>query len=293
MGRHKRIKKIDPFYQGKGRESTTDASKKSATSKGKPRPRLRKHEQKDDLRPKNINEQEKMSQRFKLFAESIKEAKKHKLSEGKKKQRNKYKVSTPNQKLKPEDRGESGMEEITFTPKSWESEERFIRRMDKETYEVFDGVKMVEKLEQGMETVPELQESTKDKRDKKKERLVRKKEKVKAKKMKKVHDALEKEVYIDRVKFGEVVMEPPNIRAKPRKASGITKPRQKMLLLNKILEKSSKPVVKTQKKTSNRTKASKKRKHMSVAEKRIFDKSQASAIQAYRDVKKAKRTQNT
>ncbi|KAM4692425.1 coiled-coil domain-containing protein 137 [Rhinophrynus dorsalis] len=98
------------------------------------------------------------------------------------------------------------------------------------------------------------------------DKILRKKEMIK-------ETRLEKDIFQDTVKFGEVAMEPPSLTAKPRKSGTQTKPGEKQLLLKKLFNKESGPS---------------KPPAMSLARKRLIEEERERVIQAYRELKKQK-----
>lgn len=93
----------------------------------------------------------------------------------------------------------------------------------------------------------------------------------------------------DDVRFGEVVMEPPTLTAKPRKASKTTKGSKPLLLHSLISQKKeadSDTNSQTEKSRDSGLPKSKKRKNMSAAEQEKADKERERAIMAYRLMRK-------
>ncbi|XP_070580114.1 coiled-coil domain-containing protein 137-like [Ptychodera flava] len=298
MGRHNKVKKIDPFYKGVGRRNQPQKNS-----------RLLRLERKKvfNLKPENFDEQEKVSSRFQLFLDKM-NAVEQQISSGKR-SKNKFVHVDFTRHLKPEDKGAPAVEPMKFEQKPGESERRFIHRMNRVTYQIVEESKMVAKLDTEPDPVDEFEEEQKGKSEKKKgicetkkgtsekkkERLNKMIEKKKEKKQKKMADILEKEIFKDHVKFGEVVMQPPSLKAKPRKGADTAKAGQKSLILKTMLDKSNDKSLQDQNAKRKKSKKgmkvpkTKKRKHMSVAEKRQFDKAQTLAIQAYRQAKAEKR----
>lgn len=93
----------------------------------------------------------------------------------------------------------------------------------------------------------------------------------------------------DSVRFGDVVMQPPSLTAKPRKAAQTTE-KSKTLLLHSLVsqEKDTKSDANAQTKTSvsSGLPKTKKRKHMSALEQDKADKERERAIMAYRLMRK-------
>ncbi|KAL5018034.1 hypothetical protein ScPMuIL_003756 [Solemya velum] len=172
-----------------------------------------------------------------------------------------------------------------FVQHKGENDKKFLSRVDKETQHVILKAQLEDQY--GVE-LHETKDGTTVKKakgmsDKKRERLKEHKER---RKMKKASHAIDKDMELkfkDEVKFGEVVMEPPVLTAKPRKAQKtdtFSKPGKKSLLLKEIIEKNS-----GNKREPGQTQ---KRKHMSFAQQRIMDAERQKAIEQYRNIKNKK-----
>ncbi|XP_029455093.1 coiled-coil domain-containing protein 137 [Rhinatrema bivittatum] len=161
-----------------------------------------------------------------------------------------------------------------FKRRKWESAHAYIERMERETRHVmFLTRNQVERAPEKEQTLEEKLQKTKSQRkknfDKKKlSKILRKKEDKK-------EMQLEKELFEDQVKFGEVAMQPPSFTAKPRKGVVKGKPGQKQLLLKSLLD-------------QNSSLGMKKPATASMARQRIIEEERARVIQAYRDLKKQK-----
>ncbi|XP_043940977.1 coiled-coil domain-containing protein 137 isoform X2 [Protopterus annectens] len=102
------------------------------------------------------------------------------------------------------------------------------------------------------------------------DRLLKKKNERKEKK-------LEKDIFTDHVKFGDVVKQPPSLTAKPRKGASKEKPGQKSLLLKSLFNAS--PGIKPR--------------ASSMARQRLMLEERARVVKAYRDLKKLKQKSQT
>ncbi|XP_022095602.1 coiled-coil domain-containing protein 137-like [Acanthaster planci] len=132
---------------------------------------------------------------------------------------------------------------------------------------------------------------------KRKERFAVLQQRIKGRDFEKTLDKEEKDFYKDHIEFGEVVSAPPVFSAKPRKGNVKTdKPGKRQLLLKSMLQQQSSESNQRREATKrpNRTEGTsqdhtaakmKKRKHMTNAEKRNFDRTRETAILAYRKAK--------
>ncbi|KAM4662024.1 coiled-coil domain-containing protein 137 [Discoglossus pictus] len=191
-------------------------------------------------------------------------------------------------KRKPEKQGSQNAELQTDIPvpkfkrKKRESVGAYLQRMEQETQHVMflsknqpDRVpeKDPETTEDGKEQKEKL---PKEKSQKKKEFDRRRQEKILKKKEEKRVNLMEKEMFEDRVKFGEVAMEPPSFTVKPRKSSAVTKPGEKQLLLKKLLDKDNAPA---------------KPPPTSLARQRLLEEERERVVHAYRELKKRQQEQ--
>ncbi|XP_063309504.1 coiled-coil domain-containing protein 137-like [Pelobates fuscus] len=116
-----------------------------------------------------------------------------------------------------------------------------------------------------------------EKSQKKKAFHMRKENKASKKKEENEVNRLEMDMFKDPVMFGEVVMEPPTLTAKPRKSITNSKPGTKSLLLKKLFAKEG-PSVKPP--------------PVSMARKRMIQEERERVIDAYRQMKKKKLQKN-
>ncbi|KAF7471381.1 hypothetical protein GHT09_017489 [Marmota monax] len=102
-------------------------------------------------------------------------------------------------------------------------------------------------------------------------------DKARQKKEARAADRLEQELLQDTVKFGEVVLQPPELTAKPRRSETRDQPCQKSLMLRKLLIPSnvSQPLT------------------ISLARQRIMQEERDRAVQAYRALKQQQQKQST
>ncbi|XP_036612113.1 coiled-coil domain-containing protein 137 [Trichosurus vulpecula] len=153
-----------------------------------------------------------------------------------------------------------------------ESEEAYVHRMEQEAQHV------IFLTENQVERAPEKEEASQQKKEKsqrKKEFQRRRLDKVRHQKEEKALAGLEKELFQDSVKFGEVVLQPPELTARPRKSTNSDKLGKKSLLLTSLLTPSnaSQPPA------------------VSLARQRIVAEERERVVQAYRELKKHKQRQ--
>ncbi|KAG7210452.1 hypothetical protein KM043_011980 [Ampulex compressa] len=201
-----------------------------------------------------------------------------------------------------------------FTQKPGESGNRFMYRVSKETHSFLSETAFEQKYNVQINRNPEtgkisglskrpkteLEEiemlKAKHKNIKKKKKkaedgpkmtkVQKRKEKLRMKKEEEEQDEIDEfKVFQDQVEFGEVAHEPPQLKARPKKADTKTsqKPGKKDLLLNSLFSENnninSDPTkVQTIKKTG-------KRKNLPVGERRQLEKQQSDVIAAYRRLK--------
>ncbi|KAG8438659.1 hypothetical protein GDO86_005012 [Hymenochirus boettgeri] len=160
-----------------------------------------------------------------------------------------------------------------FRRRKKESVRAYLNRMDQETKNVMFLTKI--QANRKPEAEPEnkfLNESIETKKSQKKKAFDRRRlEKILRKKEDKRKTLLENEIFQDKVKFGEVAMEPPVLSSKPRKGGSPTKAGEKQLLLKKLIGGRSSPVHPPA---------------MSMARKRIIEEERERVVKAYRDLKK-------
>nr|XP_039267391.1 coiled-coil domain-containing protein 137-like [Styela clava] len=133
----------------------------------------------------------------------------------------------------------------------------------------------MEKAKQEIQEFPEKEIDKKEKppppkKIKTKERLTKLKEKKNQAWLSKLEEKTEKDRWIDHVEFGEVVMRPPTITSKPRKAGEVKKPGQRDLL---FLKKGF---------------GTSKKSNLSLARTKALNDERERVIQAYRDIKRTK-----
>ncbi|KAI8494971.1 hypothetical protein Bbelb_275760 [Branchiostoma belcheri] len=214
MGKHKKIKAVDPFYFG-NRKQPQNRNTKVVNQAPK----------NTDVQevPRRLRELMQWKQQGGKGGRSKKGAAKTESTEQQKRKSIKVGASTDSfstQRVGPDEPVEGRpVEKVPdFTQKPWESEKRFVERMHMAT------------------------------------------------------------------QFGEVVSQPPELTARPRKAGTNNKPGKKTLLLNSLLSSKSKTA------STTSSKQSRKRKNKSAAEQRMLDAERERVIQAYRTAKKAKLT---
>ncbi|XP_028912772.1 coiled-coil domain-containing protein 137 isoform X2 [Ornithorhynchus anatinus] len=177
-------------------------------------------------------------------------------------------------KLEVEERGPAPAIPVPkFKQRKGESERQYISRMERETERVFFLTK--NQLDRQPETEDPEAGAEKDKSQRKKEFQRRRLEKARRRKEEKAEVQLEKELFQDPVKFGEVATQPPELTAKPRKSIGRDKPGQKQLLLKTLLAPGSRPQPPP----------------VSLARQRIVEEERARVVQAYRQLKKLRQGQ--
>ncbi|CAL8304025.1 unnamed protein product [Merluccius merluccius] len=177
---------------------------------------------------------------------------------------------------KPRTRKEESAEEDIPVPhfkrKKDESKKAYLGRMENETNHVLFLTK--NQVERKPELVEEKQEKpAKCKSEKKIEYNRARLQRLHQKKLTRQEKEMEKNMFIDKVKFGEVAMAPPTLSAKPRKAP-VKNALSKGLLLNSLLGHT----------VSSTAKAS-------MARKRIMEEERERVVEAYRHLKKQKQRQ--
>ncbi|XP_008047033.1 coiled-coil domain-containing protein 137 [Carlito syrichta] len=163
-----------------------------------------------------------------------------------------------------------GMEPDIAVPKfkQWKGEATgaYIQRMEQEAQHVLF-------LSKNQATrQPEAQAAPKKKSEGKKAFQKRRMDKIRRKKEEKAAERLEQELLQDTVKFGEVVLQPPELTAKPRRSISRDQPGKKSLMLRELLS----PCDVSQPLTT------------SLARQRIVEEERERAIKAYRALKKLK-----
>ncbi|XP_001379805.1 coiled-coil domain-containing protein 137 [Monodelphis domestica] len=238
--------------------------------KQSPTPQLiqaRKEKKKVDSKPKNLDDQE-IPFRLREIMKSRQEMKKH-IS---KKKRKEAQV-TFRQKFEKEAMGSlSDVPVPKFKQGKKESDKAYVHRMEQEAQHViFLSENQVERKPEKEETSQQKKEKSQRKKGFQRRRL----DKVRQQKEEKAIANLEKELFRDSVKFGEVVLQPPELTAKPRKSISSDKLGKKSLLLTSLLAPGSAPQPSA----------------VSLARQRIVAEERERVVQAYRELKKFKQQQ--
>ncbi|XP_062874987.1 coiled-coil domain-containing protein 137 [Trichomycterus rosablanca] len=156
-----------------------------------------------------------------------------------------------------------------FRRRKQESERAYLRRMSQETQHVFFLTK--NQVERQPEQEPKDKETKSKKQKSEKKKLVGKKrlQRLHKKKVGRQERNMEKDFFIDKMHFGEVVLAPPSLTAKPSTASVKFQRAPKSLLLNSVLEHTKVSAVKP-----------------SMARERIVKEEHERVVQAYRRLKR-------
>uniref|UniRef100_F7CEE4 Coiled-coil domain containing 137 n=1 Tax=Monodelphis domestica TaxID=13616 RepID=F7CEE4_MONDO len=226
-----------------------------------------KEKKKVDSKPKNLDDQE-IPFRLREIMKSRQEMKKH-IS---KKKRKEAQV-TFRQKFEKEAMGSlSDVPVPKFKQGKKESDKAYVHRMEQEAQHViFLSENQVERKPEKEETSQQKKEKSQRKKGFQRRRL----DKVRQQKEEKAIANLEKELFRDSVKFGEVVLQPPELTAKPRKSISSDKLGKKSLLLTSLLAPGSAPQPSA----------------VSLARQRIVAEERERVVQAYRELKKFKQQQ--
>ncbi|XP_072501409.1 coiled-coil domain-containing protein 137 [Notamacropus eugenii] len=249
----------------RGQKGRQKQAKQAPTPR--PGPERKEKKKKVNSKPKNLDDQE-IPFRLREIMKSRQEMKKC-IS---KKKRKAVQVAF-RQKFEKEAMGSlSDIPVPKFKQGKKESDEAYVHRMEQEAQHV---IFLSENQE---ERKPEKQEASQQKKEKsqrKKEFQRRRLVKVRRQKEEKAIAGLEKELFQDSVKFGEVVLQPPELTAKPRKSTDSDKLGKKSLLLTSLLTPSnaSQPPA------------------VSLARQRIVAEERERVVQAYRELKKHKQQQ--
>ncbi|KFO35707.1 Coiled-coil domain-containing protein 137 [Fukomys damarensis] len=168
-----------------------------------------------------------------------------------------------------------GLEPDIMVPKfkqgKGESDGAYIQRMEQETQHVL----FLSKNQTSRQ--PEVQEARKkEKSERKKAFQKRRLDKAQQKKKEKAVDRLEQELLRDTVKFGEVVLQPPELTAQPRSSTSRNQPGRKSLMLKMLLSPGA---------VSRQPQAT------SLARQRIVEEERKRAVQAYQALKKLQQQQ--
>nr|BAT46524.1 coiled-coil domain containing 137 [Tokudaia muenninki] len=158
-----------------------------------------------------------------------------------------------------------------FKQRKGESDVAYIQRMEQEAQHVLF-------LSKNQATrQPEVQAAPKKKSERKKAFQKRRLEKAQKKREARTVDRLEQELLKDTVRFGEVVLQPPELTVQPRRSTGRDVPGKKSLMLRTLLcPGGAAPAPAT-----------------SLARQRILGEERERAVQAYRALKKLHRQEVT
>lgn len=190
--------------------------------------------------------------------------------EMKKPQSKKKKKPVPENKQSPT--METDIPVPKFKQKKGESESSFVQRMEQETQRVLFLTK------NQLQREPEKEQPTQEKSQRKKKFQEKKLSKIQKQKEEKKAAMLEKDFFKDTVQFGEVVLQPPTLTAKPRKNVLIKKAGQKQLLLGTLLG-------------NGEALSMHKAVRTSLARQRIVQEERERVVEAYRTIKKRKQQQ--
>lgn len=172
-----------------------------------------------------------------------------------------------------------------------EKSKDFMKRVEVETRKVLHRHQLSQKFKMDLDAMEagEIKKHKKKMNEKQKERLLLKKHKKSEKKGRNVDEFNDFE---DKVKFGEVVNEPPSLTALPRKAvkeESVPRPGKKSLLLKEIIADNASMTPASVGSSSKREIGqSVKRKHMSMAQQSRMDRERENAILLYRQQKQRK-----
>ncbi|XP_004861136.2 LOW QUALITY PROTEIN: coiled-coil domain-containing protein 137 [Heterocephalus glaber] len=228
-----------------------------------PRPGQRgKEKKKVNCKPKNQDEQE-IPFRLREIMKSREEMKK---SLSFKKRKKEAQVAFRNTLEKEA----KGVEPDIMVPKfkqgKRESDGAYIQRMEQETQYVLFLSKNQTSRQPEVQAAPK-----KEKSERKKAFQKRRLDKARQKKEEKAVERLEQELLRDTVKFGEVVLQPPELTAQPRRSTSRNQPGRKSLMLKMLLSSGS---------VSQQCQAT------SLARQRIVEKERERVVQSYRALKK-------
>ncbi|XP_028675352.2 coiled-coil domain-containing protein 137 [Erpetoichthys calabaricus] len=250
MGKNRKIKAVDPFYQGPRKEQI-----------------LRKQETKTE-KVKVEDDFDRIPFRLREIMKS-QEKMKSKLIKKKKKLTGARDVVSKKGSVNKDLKLQTNIPVPHFQQRKNESEKAFVRRMNREVqHVVFLSKNQLDRAPE--KEVPEERGKSEKKKEHDRTRLNR----LFKKKEKRREQKAEKEMFSDNVHFGEVVMAPPSLTAKPRNSQTKTQGSTKGLLLSSLL--GSGPVS-----HADVTKPS-------LARQRIVQEERDRVVKAYRDLKKLK-----
>ncbi|XP_004639615.2 coiled-coil domain-containing protein 137 [Octodon degus] len=226
-----------------------------------------KEKKKVNCKPKNQDEQE-IPFRLREIMKSREEMKKP-LSF--KKRKKEAQVAFKNT-LEKEAKGvEPDIRVPKFKQRKGESDGAYIQRMEQETQHVLFLSKNQTSRQPEVQAAPK-----KEKSERKKAFQKRRLDKAQQKKEERAVDRLEQELLQDTVKFGEVVLQPPELTAQPRRSTSRSQPGKKSLMLKMLL---------------NPGRMSQKPQGASLARQRIVEEERERVVQAYRALKKLRQQQ--
>ncbi|XP_078427284.1 coiled-coil domain-containing protein 137-like [Cetorhinus maximus] len=259
MGKHRKVKDVDASRPGRRKEQQDRVLKKS------------------NMKPKNIDEQE--------IPYKVREIMRSKEKMMKQMHKRKRKPEKPEKK--PASMGSALHGDIPvpkFKRRKREPERAYIQRMEEETQHVMFMTKNQRTRCPELDNEEEEKASSvKAKSEKKKEFDKKRLGKFIRKKAERKEMKLEKEMFTDTVRFGEVVMQPPTLTAKPRKSQETNQPGQRQLLLKSLIQQSK--CASEKKKEGTRCSE---QFTMSMARQRMMLEERERVIKAYRTLKKQK-----
>uniref|UniRef100_H0X457 Coiled-coil domain containing 137 n=1 Tax=Otolemur garnettii TaxID=30611 RepID=H0X457_OTOGA len=157
-----------------------------------------------------------------------------------------------------------------FKQRKWESDRAYVQRMEQEAQHVLFLSKNQASRQPEAQVAPKKEKSERKKA--KQQFQKRRLDKIRQRKEEKAAERLEQELLQDRVKFGEVALQPPELTAKPRRSIGSDQPGKRFLMLRMLVS----PVDTPQPPTT------------SLARQRIMEVERERVVQAYRELKKQK-----
>ncbi|XP_055448227.1 coiled-coil domain-containing protein 137 [Psammomys obesus] len=267
MARQGRIARGSALIAGLGGSGRPQALRKQQ-SQGPSRPGQRSKEKKKvNCKPKNQDEQE-IPFRLREIMRSRQEMKKPLSNKKRKKEAQVAFKKTLEREAKGE---EPDLAVPTFRQRKGESDGAYIQRMEQEAQHVL----FLSKNQASRQ--PEVQAAPGKKSERKKAFQKRRLEKAQKKREARAVERLEQELLKDTVKFGEVVLQPPELTVQPRRSTNRDRPGKKSLMLKMLLGPggvSSTPAT-------------------SLARQRILGEERERAVQAYRALKKLQRQEVT
>ncbi|XP_021493149.1 coiled-coil domain-containing protein 137 isoform X3 [Meriones unguiculatus] len=267
MARQGRVSRASALSAGLGGSAQPQALRKQQ-SQGPSRPGQRSKEKKKvNCKPKNQDEQE-IPFRLREIMRSRQEMKKPLSNKKRKKEAQVAFKKTLEREAKGE---EPDLVVPMFRQRKGESDGAYIQRMEQEAQHVL----FLSKNQASRQ--PEVQAAPGKKSERKKAFQKRRLEKAQKKREARAVERLEQELLKDPVKFGEVVLQPPELTVQPRRSTNRDTPGKKLLMLKMLLGPggvSSTPAT-------------------SLARQRILGEERERAVQAYRALKKLQRQEVT